>query len=67
MDQEILNYLKFAKDISPEIFENPTPNFHLEILDFILSQGNKKACAIVIVACECTLLNKIMSLSLFFK
>lgn len=67
MNQEILNYLKFAKDISPEIFENPTPKFHLEILEFILNDGNKKACAIFRGAGKSTLLNKIFVVcQLFF-
>ncbi|MBR2149411.1 MAG: hypothetical protein IJ965_08310 [Campylobacter sp.] len=67
MNQEILNYLKFAKDISPEIFENATPKFHLEILEFILNDGNKKACAIFRGAGKSTLLNKIFVVcQLFF-
>lgn len=61
-------YLKFAKDIEPEIFENKTPKFHLEIIDFINKDSSHKAVAIFRGAAKTTLLNKIYTVSqIFFK
>lgn len=56
-------YLKFAKDVEPEIFENKTPKFHPEIIRFIDSEGQYKAVAVFRGAGKTTLLNKIYVLS----
>lgn len=56
-------YLKFAKDVEPEIFENKTPKFHLEIIRFIDGDGQYKAVAVFRGAGKTTLLNKIYVLS----
>ena len=56
-------YLKFAKDVEPEIFEDKTPKFHLEIIRFIDSEGQYKAIAVFRGAGKTTLLNKIYVLS----
>lgn len=56
-------YLKFAKDVEPEIFENKTPKFNLEILNFIENKDRYKAVVVFRGAGKTTLLNKIYILS----
>ena len=56
-------YLNFAKDVEPEIFENKTPKFHLEILNFIEKEDLYKAVVVFRGAAKTTLLNKIYVLS----
>ena len=53
-------YLKFAKDVEPEIFENKTPKFHLEIIHFIDGEGQYKAIAVFRGAGKTTLFRMIM-------
>ncbi|MDL0089863.1 hypothetical protein [Campylobacter gastrosuis] len=61
-------YLKFAKDIEPSIFENKTPKIHLDLINFINSEGRYKAAAVFRGAGKTTLLNKIYVISrLFFE
>lgn len=59
LEKKALIYLKLVKTIAPEIFENKTPKFHIDILKFILDGGHYKACAIFRGAGKSTLLNKI--------
>ena len=59
-------YLKFAKDVEPEIFENKTPKFYLEIIRFIDGDGQYKAVVVFRGAGKTTLLNKIYVLSRLF-
>ena len=56
-------YLKFAKDIEPEIFENKTPKFHLDVLKFIDGVDQYKAVVIFRGSAKTTLLNKIYVVS----
>lgn len=56
-------YLKFAKDVEPEIFENKTPKFHLDVIKFIDSEGKYKAVVIFRGSAKTTLLNKIYVVS----
>nr|DAS24686.1 MAG TPA: Terminase large subunit [Caudoviricetes sp.] len=56
-------YLKFAKDIEPEIFENKTPKFHLDVLKFIDGADQHKAVVIFRGSAKTTLLNKIYVVS----
>ena len=59
-------YLKFAKDIEPEIFENKTPKFHIDLINFINSPSQYKAAAVFRGASKTTLLNKICVVSRIF-
>lgn len=52
--------LKFAKDVEPSIFENATPLFHVELLNFINGPEQFKAAAVFRGAAKSTLLNKIL-------
>ncbi len=52
--------LKFAKDVEPSIFENATPLFHIELLNFINGPEQFKASAVFRGAAKSTLLNKIL-------
>lgn len=52
--------LRFAKTIEPAIFENATPLFHVELLNFINGPEQFKACAVFRGAAKSTLLNKIL-------
>ncbi|WP_294966908.1 hypothetical protein [Sulfurimonas sp.] len=53
----------FAKDIDSSIFENATPRFHLDLLNFINGPEQFKACAVFRGAGKSTLLNKILVLN----
>ncbi|OCR88866.1 hypothetical protein CFT12S00416_05425 [Campylobacter fetus subsp. testudinum] len=66
MKNKIISYLKFTKNIAPDIFENATPKFHIDILEFVLSSGLRKACAVFRGAGKSTLLNKILVLCRVF-
>ena len=58
--------LKFAKDIEPAIFENATPAFHVELLNFINGPEQFKACSVFRGAAKSTLLNKVTVLNRIF-
>lgn len=58
--------LKFAKDIEPNIFENATPYFHVELLNFINGPEQFKAAAVFRGAAKSTLLNKVLVLNRIF-
>ncbi|MDR2905637.1 MAG: hypothetical protein LBU73_06780 [Helicobacteraceae bacterium] len=58
--------LKIAKFLSPKIFENKTPNFHIELLNFVFGEGKRKAAAVFRGAGKSTLLNKIFAFARIF-
>jgi len=55
--------IMFAKDIDSSIFENATPKFHIDLLNFINGPEQFKACAVFRGAGKSTLLNKILVLN----
>lgn len=63
-----MDQLKFAKFVSPNIFENATPKLHITLLDF-LNRGSRFSAVILSRGFgKSTLLNKIHILSrIFFK
>ncbi|MDR1460468.1 MAG: hypothetical protein LBI78_02360 [Campylobacteraceae bacterium] len=54
-----LQQLKVAKHISPNIFENKTPLFHIDLLTFINGEEKYKAAAVFRGSAKTTLLNKV--------
>lgn len=54
-----LQQLTTAKFIAPNIFENKTPRFHLELLEFLNRPSRRKAFAVFRGGAKSTLLNKI--------
>ncbi|AQW87086.1 hypothetical protein CPIN18021_0239 [Campylobacter pinnipediorum subsp. caledonicus] len=56
-------FLRFAKDIEPEIFQDKTPQIHFKILKFIDGDSMYKAVAVFRGAGKTTLLNKVCILS----
>jgi len=58
-----INQLKTAKFIAPNIFENKTPRFHLDILTFLNRPSLMKAFAIFRGAGKSTIINKISILN----
>lgn len=55
--------LKFAKDIEPELFEDKSPRFHLDILKFIDEPSKYKAVGVFRGGGKSTLLNKASTLT----
>ena len=55
--------LLFVKDIEPAIFENYTPKFHVELLNFVNGPEQFKACAVFRGAGKSTLLTKVTILN----
>lgn len=54
-----IEQLKTAKFIAPNIFENKTPRFHIELLTFLNRPSRRKAFAVFRGGAKSTLLNKI--------
>ncbi len=54
-----IQQLRTAKFIAPNIFENKTPKFHIELLTFLNRPSRKKAFAVFRGGAKSTLLNKI--------
>ena len=54
-----ISQLKTAKFIAPNIFENKTPRFHIELLEFLNRPSRKKAFAVFRGGAKSTLLNKV--------
>lgn len=54
-----MQQLRTAKFIAPNIFENKTPKFHIELLTFLNRPSRRKAFAVFRGGAKSTLLNKI--------
>jgi len=54
-----MQQLRTAKFIAPNIFENKTPRFHIEMLTFLNGNSRRKAFAVFRGGAKSTLLNKI--------
>lgn len=60
--------LRFAKSIAPEIFEKPTPQFHLKLLSFLNGEMNQKSIVIFRNGGKTTLLTNIsVIVRIFFE